>query len=127
MVDLQRFWSHGDEVYVWYMYAKGFVLRQVVEMSMRVFSSQQFHSKGKNGCVKTIIEKVKMPPYNRTRGIDEGYESDYSRRKFYPLLCRKCTASLRLVKSSLIQRMLRFLYSKIVYIFFDCGSVVRVN
>lgn len=30
-----------------------------------------------------------MPPYNRLRVLDEGYESDYSRRKFYPILCRK--------------------------------------
>lgn len=126
MVDFLHIWSHGDEVYVWYTYCKGFVLRQVIEMSMRVFSSQQFHSK--DGCVKKqSLEKVKMPPYNRTRGIDEGYESDHSRRKFYPLLCRKFTASLRLVKSSPFQRMSRFLSSTVLHVLFDCGSYVRVN
>ena len=32
-----------------------------------------------------------MPPYNRNRykDIDEGYESDRPRGKFYPLLCSK--------------------------------------
>ncbi|KAG0715018.1 hypothetical protein GWK47_012924 [Chionoecetes opilio] len=29
-----------------------------------------------------------MPPNNRLRVVDEGYESDHSRRKFYPYLCR---------------------------------------
>ncbi|KAK3857014.1 hypothetical protein Pcinc_036708 [Petrolisthes cinctipes] len=36
----------------------------------------------------TLYTPSPCPPYNRLRVADEGYESDYSRRKFYPILCR---------------------------------------